>query len=56
MYADMLEGSYNGESFIAYMEQLLERMNPWPLPQSVLVMDNCSIHHVEDVAIMCANK
>jgi len=44
IHAEIREGSYDGEAFVAFIEQLLLQMNPRPLPQSVLVMDNCAIH------------
>jgi len=28
-------------------------MNPYPGPRSVLIMDNCQIHHVEEVEDLC---
>jgi len=28
-------------------------MNPYPAPQSVLVLDNCQIHHIEGVEELC---
>ena len=40
----IVEGSFNGELFHEFVQSLLERMNPYPLPNSVLVMDNCRIH------------
>jgi len=30
-------------------------MNPYPSPNSVLVMDNCAIYHVEGVQEICNN-
>jgi hypothetical protein len=53
IFADVREGAYDGPSFINYISRLLEHMNPWPQPRSVLIMDNCAIHHVEDVASLC---
>jgi hypothetical protein len=29
-------------------------MNPYPAKHSILVLDNCRIHHVEGVEEMCA--
>ncbi|KIJ51782.1 hypothetical protein M422DRAFT_244132 [Sphaerobolus stellatus SS14] len=56
IHAHTKQGSYDGEDFIAYIEELLSKMNPWPQPRGVLVMDNCSIHHVDDVALLCAAR
>jgi transposase len=49
-------GGYNGEQFVEWLEGLLEVMNPYPAPQSVLILDNCRIHHVEQVQEMCDAK
>jgi transposase len=49
-------GGYNGEQFVDWLEGLLEVMNPYPAPQSVLILDNCRIHHVEEVEQMCTAK
>ncbi len=40
----IVEGSFNTELFMAFIQDLLEKMNPYPAPNSVIVMDNCSIH------------
>nr|GAT52207.1 TPR domain protein [Mycena chlorophos] len=31
-------------------------MQPYPGPRSVLVMDNCRIHHVEEVEAICDER
>jgi hypothetical protein len=46
-------GGYNGDQFLEYLEGLLSVMNPYPALKSVLVLDNCSIHHVEGVEELC---
>lgn len=53
IFSDVKQGGYNGDEFQDYLYGLLEVMNPYPLPHSVLVMDNCRIHHVEGVEEMC---
>lgn len=40
----VLEGSFNATSFTAFIRGLLDHMQPWPAPNSVVVMDNCTIH------------
>ena len=54
IFSEVREGTYDGPAFVAYVEKLLLHMNPWPAPCSVLVMDNCVIHHSDDIAPMCA--
>jgi len=43
-------------TFKAWLEGLLEEMNPYLEPKSVLVVDNCAIHHVEGVQEMCDER
>jgi hypothetical protein len=38
------------------LEGLLGVMNPYPAPHSVLILDNCRIHHVEGVEELCTNR
>ncbi|KAF9523761.1 hypothetical protein CPB83DRAFT_774972, partial [Crepidotus variabilis] len=47
---DFVEGSYTKKRFGRFIDGLLDRMNPYPLPNSVIVMDNCRIH--KDPAIL----
>ncbi|TFK58105.1 hypothetical protein BDN72DRAFT_745693, partial [Pluteus cervinus] len=43
------EGAITGEDFTEFVTGLLDRMERWPLPNSVLVMDNASIHKVPGI-------
>ncbi len=56
IYSHIKEGAYNGDQFMAWLEGLLEVMNPYPAPNSVLILDNCRIHHVEGVEELCAQR
>ncbi|KAI0350326.1 hypothetical protein OH77DRAFT_1413221, partial [Trametes cingulata] len=47
LHLDIQERSYNGRLFHEFIDGLLDHMNPFPAPNSVIVMDNASIHHVE---------
>jgi hypothetical protein len=40
----ILEGSFDSDSFARFIDGLLCHMNPFPGPNSVVVMDNCRIH------------
>ena len=40
----IVEGSYDSDSFARFINGLLYHMNPFPGPNSVIVMDNCRIH------------
>ena len=56
IYADIVHGSFNGDSFKAFLTGLLQATNPYPERNSMLVMDNCAIHHVEGVQEMCDER
>lgn len=46
---EFTEGGYNTDLFMAHIGQLIARnMNGWPDAQSVLVLDNCRIHHSQE--------
>lgn len=44
LHLDVLEGSYTSQLFNEFVDGLLGNMNPFPARNSVLVMDNASIH------------
>jgi hypothetical protein len=56
IYSDIKVGGYNGDEFLEYLDGLTARMNPYPGPQSVLVIDNCRTHHVFGVEELCAAR
>jgi hypothetical protein len=56
IYSDIKVGSWNGEDFLGFLDGLLKNMNVYPGPRSVLVMDNCSVHHIPDVTERCEAK
>ncbi|RYP62253.1 hypothetical protein DL769_007364 [Monosporascus sp. CRB-8-3] len=48
------QGSTNREGFTLWLkERVLPLMNPFPGPRSVLVMDNASFHHSDEIYTMC---
>lgn len=47
LHLDILTCSWTEDTFTQYVEVLLTHMNPYPLKNSVLVMDNASQHHFE---------
>ncbi|KAI0041490.1 hypothetical protein FA95DRAFT_1501415 [Auriscalpium vulgare] len=50
---DIIEGSVTSERFIQFLrEYVLLLTNPYPGPRSVLVLDNCNIHHAEEVRVL----
>ncbi|KAJ8094796.1 hypothetical protein PM082_010007 [Marasmius tenuissimus] len=56
IYSHVKLGGYNGDEFILWLQALMPHMNPYPAPQSVLVVDNCRIHHVEGVEEVCEER
>jgi len=47
---EIFEGSVNRERFVEFLQKnLAPHLNPFPMERSVVVMDNCSIHHDEDI-------
>jgi hypothetical protein len=49
IHAQILEGSYDSDQFCGFLHKLVAEMNLYPVPKSILVMDNCAIHHVDEV-------
>lgn len=46
----VVDGGFNRESFLdAVDSSVLQHMNPWPGPRSVLLVDNCRIHSVKEL-------
>ncbi|KAI6010644.1 hypothetical protein PISMIDRAFT_50406, partial [Pisolithus microcarpus 441] len=47
---DIVEGPPSLQQFLRFLkEQVMPFTNPYPGPHSVLIMDNCHIHHGEDI-------
>lgn len=44
IHCEIVEGSFCTESFQSFVGQLLNQMQPFPTPKSIIVMDNCHIH------------
>jgi len=38
------QGTFNSDRFLSFILLLLTRMQPYPHPRSVIVLDNCKIH------------
>lgn len=49
LHCDIVEGAFDTETFYKFIERTLERMEPFPAPNSVIVMDNCRIHKHPDI-------
>lgn len=42
--------------FNVFVTRLLKVMNPWPLPNSVIVLDNASTHYSDELEEMVAAR
>lgn len=49
MALDVYTESLTAEKFNEFIEHLLDCMNQFLMPDSVLIMDNASIHHSADL-------
>ncbi|KIJ65311.1 hypothetical protein HYDPIDRAFT_89305 [Hydnomerulius pinastri MD-312] len=45
LHLDVRNESWTGETFYQFIEGLLNNINPFPQRNSVIIMDNASIHH-----------
>jgi transposase len=52
LHFEVLENAITGDDFLQFVRRLLPHMNKWPLPRSVLVIDNASIHKVAGIREM----
>ncbi|KAI0363220.1 hypothetical protein BV20DRAFT_958730 [Pilatotrama ljubarskyi] len=56
LHLKVVEGSFTTALFADFIAGLLEHMNPFPLPNSVIVMDNCRIHKADLIIDMIEEK
>ena len=49
LHCDIVEGAFDTASFYKFIEHTLDHMQPFPAPNSVIVMDNCRIHKHSDI-------
>ena len=49
LHCDIIEGAFNTTTFYKFIERTLDQMQPFPAPNSVIVMDNCCIHKHPDI-------
>lgn len=52
----IVEGSFNTRKFKDFIEGLLDHMQPYPAPNSVIVMDNCCIHKDPEIIAMVESR
>lgn len=56
LHVDIVEGSFDSEKFARFIGRLLDQMNHFPGPNSVIVMDNCKIHKSETILDMIRER
>jgi hypothetical protein len=49
---DIVQGSYDTKRFKKFVRGLLDQMNEFPGPRSVIVLDNCRIHKSKAITDM----
>ena len=53
---NIVEGSFDSAKFKQFIDGLLNLMNQYPAPRSVIIMDNCAIHKSSDVLDMIIER
>lgn len=47
LHCDIVEGAFDSNLFYQFVVRLIDQMQPWPAPNSVIVMDNCRIISIQ---------
>lgn len=53
---DISTTSYTSATFYNFVSRLVERMQPYPNPNSVLILDNASIHRAQELRAMVEGR
>jgi transposase len=56
LHIEVIKNEITSEDFFRFVQGLLPHMNEWPLPMSVLVIDNVSIHKVAGIREMVEER
>lgn len=56
LHLDIITRSWTAEEFRSFVDILLDKMNPYPQKNSVLVLDNASTHHFDDLREMVETR
>jgi hypothetical protein len=56
IHLEVVKNAITGDDFRRFIEGLLPHMNEWPLPNSVLIVDNASIHKVAGIREMVEER
>lgn len=53
---ELVDGNVNGEVFYDFIRgNLIPNMQVFPNPHSVLILDNCSVHHTDEGTTLLQN-
>ena len=52
LHLDVQARAYTGALFYHFIDCLLDNMNPFPRRNSVIIMDNASIHHSPGIQVL----
>lgn len=52
----VVKGSVTGDRYLQFVERVLDQMNPYPNPYSVLLMDNASIHKSDELEQLVTSR
>ena len=52
LHLEVLDHTFTGKEFKDFVTSVLDQMHPWPMPNSVLVIDNAAIHKVPGICEM----
>ncbi|KAJ8509197.1 hypothetical protein ONZ45_g8604 [Pleurotus djamor] len=54
---DIIHGSVTSERFLKFLREFVMPLtNPYPGPRSILVLDNCAIHHSEEIRALVEDE
>lgn len=56
IHLEVIDRAFTGHKFTNFIRGVLDQMQPWPLPNSVLVMDNARIHKVPGIREMVEER
>ncbi|EGN96981.1 hypothetical protein SERLA73DRAFT_58381, partial [Serpula lacrymans var. lacrymans S7.3] len=49
LHLDIIKESWRAVTFYCFIEGLLDSMSPFPQKNSVIILDNASIHHSSEL-------
>jgi hypothetical protein len=56
IHCDIVEGAFDSSLFYTFISRLLDVMQPYPAPKSVIVMDNCRIHKHPEILELITSR